>query len=444
MNLTVSNIAIRSVSGKSSDPALPGQKNYVAFRLAGIPTPVRWLFLIFVFSLPFEATDLGIMTGMLSIPKVAGVLLIAAFLLYYGPLATKRSLPGLSPPLCWFMVYGAVFVLNGLFIDAQLSVIRLITMTQLLVFFWLATGLLKEERMTNSVLLAYTIAAAVFSAGVAFRVPGFYQEIVPGRATAIGENLNAAGTNMAVGLVILVGLVLSTVNKSYRMKLVSISLAVPIFLAMIATGSRGGIAAFVVGGAVYLLPYWKKKRAMAAISFAAIALIAVGYMVMSTPELLERWQETYYEGKLSDREKIFAATIEMISERPLLGWGATEAAGELGLRSGTREVRDTHNLFLNLLVELGIVGAIPFVIGLWLCVLRAWQARATCFGLLPLAVAGSLMTAGLSGNTLVSKIQWLLLALATASVVHTSGEALSRSAVHWARISRRATGSLSR
>src|SRR5262245_49942873 len=173
--------------------------------------------------------------------------------------------------------------------------------------------------------------------------------------------------HMAIALLIAIGLILNKVYKERRMNFLLVALTLPILLAMISTGSRGGIAAFVVGSAVYLLPYWKKKRALAAIGFAALATIAIVYLIATTPDLLARWQDSYYEGKLSNRETIFAASVEMISEKPIFGWGPIEYGYVLGLRGGMWDPNDTHNLFLHLLVEVGIIGTIPFLIGLCLC-----------------------------------------------------------------------------
>ena len=52
----------------------------------------------------------------------------------------------------------------------------------------------------------------------------------------------------------------------------------------------------------------------------------------------------------------------------------------------TTGARDAHNLLLHLLLEGGIVGTLPFLVGLWLCGQSAWKARSKPLGLLPLAL----------------------------------------------------------
>jgi O-antigen ligase len=73
-------------------------------------------------------------------------------------------------------------------------------------------------------------------------------------------------------------------------------------------------------------------------------------------------------------------------------------------------------LFFHLLLEVGVLGAVPFVIGLALCVASAWKARAGTFGNLPFALLMTTLSANLTQTYLTRKPQWLILALAVAAV----------------------------
>lgn len=397
------------------------EPRYVVVPARRIPAVVRWSFLLFVFTFPFEATALGAH----SIAKLLGLFFFAIYLLHYNPLSYNRSFPAVPNAMWWFLGYAGVYIASVLRVPPELFnefVVRLLTLLQLLGFFWIASDLLKDERMARSVLLTYLFSAALFAVGIVLRVPGFSEEVVEGRITAAGENLNAVAVHMAIAFLIAIGLILSKTYKKFGTNLLLAALTLPILVAMISTGSRGGIAAFVIGVCVYLLPYWKKKRAFAALGFGGLAILAVGLLTASTPEVLERWQESYYERKFSERENIFADSIEMISERPVLGWGPAEYSYELGFRGLSSEPNDTHNLLFHLLTELGIVGTIPFLTGLLLVLRYAWRARSAGLGLLPLALVTAILAANLSSNNLVWKPQWLVLALATAYALTSSGK----------------------
>ena len=131
------------------------------------------------------------------------------------------------------------------------------------------------------------------------------------------------------------------------------------------SGSRGGVLAFLMGGMVYLFPYRRSKRVLTAIFIVTLAISAVVYFVATNSDFLERWNRTYYEGSLEGREIIFSAAIEMILEQPILGWQPVDYYYELGRRIGGPYFstgRDVHNLFLTVLLQVGVIGAIPFLL----------------------------------------------------------------------------------
>ena len=186
---------------------------------------------------------------------------------------------------------------------------------------------------------------------------------------------------------------------------------------MVYTGSRGGILASMTGITVYALPYCRSKRKMMAILGIAIAVVSVIYLVLNDQSAMSRFERAYEQGETAGRNMIFAAAVEMISEKPLLGWG-NMAGPELGSRTG-KWSRDTHNLFLHLLTTTGLLGTILFLVGLGLCVRAAWTARVSSLGLLPLAWLVTMMVAGMSGTPIADKLLWLALALSLASEAFT-------------------------
>jgi O-antigen ligase len=85
--------------------------------------------------------------------------------------------------------------------------------------------------------------------------------------------------------------------------------------------------------------------------------------------------------------------------------------------------RDTHNLGLELMTSTGLVGTIPFLIGMGLCVLAAWRARRGEQGVLPMAMIALVLVGNLSGNFLVFKLYWVMLAFAVASAATWKAQA---------------------
>jgi len=123
-------------------------------------------------------------------------------------------------------------------------------------------------------------------------------------------------------------------------------------------------------------------------------------------------------GNMAGREQLYPALWGMFLERPLFGWGPITNASELALRIGERERsrRAAHNLGLELLTASGLVGFLPFLLGVWLSVRNAWRARKGKHGVLPLALLATLFLANMSGDWVASKLLWLVLAYAVVSV----------------------------
>jgi O-antigen ligase len=123
---------------------------------------------------------------------------------------------------------------------------------------------------------------------------------------------------------------------------------------------------------------------------------------------------------MAGREEIYAAAMDMIAVRPLLGWGPVRNLYELGPRVGW-ERRDTHNLYLWLLTEAGFIGSAPAFAGLALCMRHAWQARKSVDGVLPLAILVTLLTINLAATFHLLKWFWIVLAFSCASGIEVTG-----------------------
>ena len=127
-----------------------------------------------------------------------------------------------------------------------------------------------------------------------------------------------------------------------------------------------------------------------------------------------RWEKTFYEGDVAGRDRIFEAGLELFQEEPLFGWGPVRFWYELGHRLGLSK-RDPHDLYLWILIETGLLGAIPFFSGLWLCVHAAWKSRYRVHGILPLVMILFMLVINLKGTWLKDKVLWVVLAYALAS-----------------------------
>ncbi|MGH7847686.1 MAG: O-antigen ligase family protein [Candidatus Binatia bacterium] len=391
--------------------------------------PIRYTLYAFVFSLPFE--EVGLAAGS-TLPKLFG-LALAAFALIQPKLCYK------SPPkaLWCFAIYVLAYAVSALYLiltppqePELIAALRgpLLRLIQLLILFWITYNLMKHEPVVRGIL--WTLVASTMLLGI-LQLLGITSHVsMEGRVTAFEQNPNGVATVLSLGLLALFGLAYGREKDNWKARALfwfaSAVLAIPI----VQTGSRGAVVALAAGLSVFFLrgKNLATKLKFGMIGLSGIVILAVGSYSIDAVRV--RWEQTIYDESVAGRDRIFREAVGMILERPLTGWGPTKHLWELGSRLGLPS-RDEHNVYLWLLAEVGILGAIPFFAGLWLCCRAAWAARRSIQGILPAVMLLFILVSSLKGTLLNRKYFWLVLAYALAS----SGYTALRRSWTWAPVS---------
>ncbi|HWP58310.1 MAG TPA: O-antigen ligase family protein [Candidatus Acidoferrales bacterium] len=401
---------------------------------AAVKWPIRYALYAFVFSLPFEESGFGI--G-LTLPKLFG-LCLAAFCLVQPRACYK---PPAKAFWC-FAAYALACMASALYLvltppqDPELllglrsTVFRLV---QLLVLFCITYNLMKHEQIVKGVL--WTLVAATIVLAV-MQLLGITSNVSEhGRVTAFETNPNGVAAVLSLGLLALFGLAYGREKKNWKARLLfwltSAVLAIPI----VETGSRGAVVALTAGLAIFFL---RGKDLATKIKFGAIGLFGIMILAVasySIEPIRARWEQAIYDQNVAGRDRIFSHAINMIREKPLTGWGPIVHNWELGSRLGLA-TRDEHNVYLWVLAEVGILGAMPFFAGLWLCWRAAWKARRTIQGILPAVMLLFVLVSSLSASLTNRKYYWLILSFAAASATYPAARRPLRPGV----LSRRAFG----
>jgi O-antigen ligase len=168
---------------------------------------------------------------------------------------------------------------------------------------------------------------------------------------------------------------------SAKRKGVVVLAVLPILIMMVGTGSRAGLVGFLVGMAVFFFPRHGSKKQVIVFLLAAVAVGGVIYLAFRDPIAMERWTRTV-EGGDTGRMTIYSTALNMFAERPLMGWGGRQAFEELAVRTGHASGRlNSHNLVLYVLIEVGLIGSIPFLLAIWLCLVAALKSTHTALSL---------------------------------------------------------------
>jgi O-antigen ligase len=364
---------------------------------------IRIAFVIFVASIPFE-TVLGAETFSLS--RLIGWAFFALAFIVQPNLVLRK------PPAAfwWFALFLVVFYVNGFLQGGPLAEGGAWVLPQLLVMFWIAYNLLRYQDVFLPTIRALVLSCVGYSF---LQLSGYGAYEISGRVSALQENLDSAATVLALGLVAAVGIAYGRRSSGGFAKLAAWIGFAMMGAGVVKTASRGGIVALAAGIGVLVLRQgsaWMRLRNGLIVVMGVLALVV---MTASFETSRARWTRTFAKG-IGPREKIYPAAVQMVLERPIRGWGAGTMVRELGLRTG-QERRDTHNLYLWVLTEDGLIGAIPYFLGLGLCIRGAWRGRRMSYGIVPLAFLAVDLVANLSLTWGARKLHWMALALALAS-----------------------------
>lgn len=174
---------------------------------------------------------------------------------------------------------------------------------------------------------------------------------------------NVAASVLAAGAVLLIGVAAASLRRGATSRGVgtvcAIALAAAMAYALATTGSMGGGVAMLVGAAIAvvlaLFRAWITKRP----AFAAGAFIGLQAVAMAGLIGYGAVRSTLPGASLAFRWEYWSAAGHALADEPLTGIGRENFAPfhmRYKSAAATEEVRNPHNLWISLLVELGPLG----------------------------------------------------------------------------------------
>jgi O-antigen ligase len=384
----------------------------------GVPgRSVRLMFYAFIVSLIFESPE---RTMPIEIHTLTGSILLAVALL------RPRHCWSSRPLAFWcFALFAWLYIVFGVRTDhVPEMVVNGLRLIQLVLLFLLASNLLRHESIARNSLIAFVLACTSLS--LLQRLELISTWTVAGgvfRMSALGQNPNMLAHHMALGITAALGLAIASRTLAGSWHLVLSLVAIPVVAlltsTLVYTASRAGLLAAATGATVLALASATKGRGnpvrAVAVSIGAAALLTAG--VYRVPAMATRLEAAIQAQDLTLREEILPASWTMFLEKPLVGWGPVNHMYELATRVPRRDLpyRETHNVALELLTETGIVGALPFLVAMAICILSAWRGRRGPLGALPFALALIVLGNRMSTAGIYTKAHWLALAFALAA-----------------------------
>lgn len=172
------------------------------------------------------------------------------------------------------------------------------------------------------------------------------------------------------GMFLATGLLITTAKYSAKKSRADLFTIGVFLVALLLTGKRAHILFGVM--AIFVLYFFsqaKEKRSSRWIKTIGVVLLVLCFgmiLISSVPNLsgfVTRFQDNLDSGDVSNgRYRLWDLAITIFKEHPLFGIGWKRYWGEASaLFSNTSTAYDTHNVYLQLLCEIGIIGFIVYV-----------------------------------------------------------------------------------
>lgn len=379
---------------------------------------VYWTYYAFLLWIPIETVYIirdSEAAGGFTISRLLGVVLFALALLY------RRICFKAFPAVFWMVFwYLAVYSLSVLWIPEELYAqffVEQLTLLQMVVLFLISLNIFEDARFRGSVLRLYGWWSAIVAVSMMLGLFGgeFLRDTT--RVSIFEQDPNVTAGFLALGAVCIVGNIRRFMSRTGALSVIAISLLI---IAILQTGSRGGVAAFLAGVAGFGTCVGKKGRFFARAMFLSVVLGLFGYLVLQQfregTVMASRLEQTWREGDTAGRTMIWETAWAMFLEKPFLGYGGYNNFVTLGARLNSFSI-DTHNLFLAQLTEVGLIGAAPFILAFFYTLERAWRYGKNTGNALPFALMCSLSAINISLTGYDQKLFWIFFAAAAASAL---------------------------
>lgn len=311
--------------------------------------------LLLICSIPME--NALVFPGFGSFVRVVGV--VSAIFAILAVIIEKRRIvfPYFLGTVGLFVLWNIATYFWSIDIEGSKKII--FTFMQIFLFSWIVIEFGDSEKNIKNFLAAYVIGAYVSSIATIYSYmrgvgEGYY------RYSAFGFNAN--DLSLVLALAVPIAWYLSLLHGRIFATWFFRSYVPFAFFAITLTGSRGGFVSLMV--ALLFLLWSYVHLSIRAKGVLAVALFFIGFWVLKLiPSYSwERLATTGGEvatGTLNYRTTIWANGIQIFFDNSLFGVGAGGFQEAVGLYIGNTHA--AHNLFLSILVEVGLIGFVIFI-----------------------------------------------------------------------------------
>lgn len=235
--------------------------------------------------------------------------------------------------------------------------------------YYLIINYINTKNKFNKIFGAYWVSH-IISAGYAI-----YRNYVVGlrRVDGFTHNPNRLGSIMMMFIIMNFAMLLFVNRKNIKISILSSIGIVTGVLALFASSSRGALLGLVAGLFVVTILKGKKFLVYLLIGLILLSLFMPNYYKSRISKLTDITSNNVYS-----RLSMYKAGVDMFLEKPILGVGLNNVKTVYDMYElpefehfGDKH-RNLHNLYINILVELGIIGFSILAILIYLLGKKSW------------------------------------------------------------------------
>lgn len=303
--------------------------------------------IVFEFWNPLGVQDLFSITKLISIFYI--VSWIPVIFINSKLINTKIYIPLLG----YSIVEIFASAINSKYLDSIIQTVNF-KLIQLVFLSWIiSTHIYQNPKLLTVVIRVYIFSVFVLSLLFFFDIG---VEYVNYRIRMFGENPNMIGMKVSIAILFILSKILSDRRKlTIKMRLVYFLLLFPMVHLLINTGSRGALLSIVLVFFMifYMINTSMLKKTLIAILGTIFSIFLFLFIIENYEILGMRLMNSFEEGD-TGRGEIWEASLRIIRENLFIGVGNGGLYPLMKQYVGAE--RDTHNMFLYILVTTGVVG----------------------------------------------------------------------------------------
>ncbi|WP_239769829.1 O-antigen ligase family protein [Mammaliicoccus sp. P-M57] len=374
---------------------------------------IETIFLFVVFTLLYIATLNA--TGNSTIGKLSLwiVIVLTNILFIIKHIVNKK----IDKIYLLFILYIIGFIVSAL-ITIQLNVfeIGINNIVQLCacmgIFFYFSSLEWSNEKIKSAWIASFIFALIHFIIWLGQGLPSQFKSFYP--------NSNLVGAYMFV--VIFFFILRFKITKTS--KLLKCTIIIPLLL-LWASDTRSILLSLLISFMVYVIyPFLRKSKFIGTILFLifTIIMLSIVFVYPALPrwkyfDVLENWMlENMGKSLMSGRSEIWTNITYFIYQKPFFGYGPDKVASDfIGMKAST------HNLYLNIVLQVGIIGLIIFFLILYTIFIKSYVQN-TQYSRIAISFFIGILIHQLFEITLIQNqlsvgiFQWIIIALCLSKI----------------------------